>query len=285
MSAIARAVERLLGSEVVRAELLGGGCLEQVTRFTLADGRRAVAKGGPAPPVEAAMLRAMVTAGAPAPEVLAADEQVLVMSERPNSGSLGDAWGDLGRVLAVLHAARPPVDATGGMRSPVGSAAADGPYGWDDDYAYGPIALPNERSAHWPTFWAERRLLAHVERLPAAVARRVEALASDLPHRLPSAPPAALLHGDMWSGNVLVEGDRVSGLIDPACYYGHAEVDLAMLTLFGSPDRRFGDAYGLEPGWEERRPIYQLWPGMVHLILFGSGYRRMVEGLLAAARA
>ena len=274
MSQIARAVATLLNAEVVAAEALGGGCLEQVTRVTLADGRRTVAKGGPAPRVEADMLRALSAAGVPTPAVLAVDEAVLVMSERPNSGSLGDAWGDLGQVLATLHACLAPA-----------GEADPGPYGWDDDYAYGPIALPNERHAHWPAFWAERRLLPHLGRLPPALARRVEALADDLPNRLPDRPQASLLHGDMWSGNVLVEADRVSALIDPACYYGHAEVDLAMLTLFGSPDQRFWAAYPREPGWRERQPIYQLWPGIVHLVLFGSGYRPLVEGLLEAARA
>jgi fructosamine-3-kinase len=88
----------------------------------------------------------------------------------------------------------------------------------------------------------------------------------------------------MWGGNVLVAGKKVSGLIDPACYYGHVEVDLGMLTLFDRPDAAFYDAYGrLEPGLEERLTIYRLWPALVHLRLFGSGYRPMVERFLSAA--
>jgi fructosamine-3-kinase len=90
----------------------------------------------------------------------------------------------------------------------------------------------------------------------------------------------------MWGGNVLVDGTQVSGLIDPACYYGHDEVDIAMLTLFDHPDAEFYDAYGpLEPGHEERLTIYRLWPALVHLRLFGSGYRGMVERFLSAAGA
>jgi fructosamine-3-kinase len=120
--------------------------------------------------------------------------------------------------------------------------------------------------------------------LPAELARRVERLAAELPERLPVRPAFSLLHGDLWSGNVLVDGPRVSALIDPACYYGHGEVDLAMLTLFGSPGAAFWEAYRPAPGWDARRPVYQLWPAIVHLLLFGEAYRPMVDRLLAEAR-
>jgi fructosamine-3-kinase len=97
---------------------------------------------------------------------------------------------------------------------------------------------------------------------------------------LPSAAPA-LLHGDLWSGNILVRDGRLAALIDPACYHGDAEVDLAMLTLFDSPPDEFWEAYGpLEPGWRERRPIYQLFPALVHLRLFGAGYAGLADRLL-----
>ena len=131
-----------------------------------------------------------------------------------------------------------------------------------------------KRTEDWAYFWAERRLRVHLSHLPSALARRVEALAADLPNRLPARPTPALLHGDLWSGNILVTGDRVSGLIDPACYHGHTEVDLAMLGY---------EAYGLlDPGHDERTAIYRLWPALVHLRLFGAGYRPMVERLLQA---
>jgi fructosamine-3-kinase len=157
-------------------------------------------------------------------------------------------------------------------------------YGWTEDYAFGPLPIANGWVDDWPRFWAERRLRAHLAHLPSSLARRVEALASDLPNRLPARPTSSLLHGDLWGGNVLVAGDKVSGLIDPACYYGHGEVDLAMLTLFDRPDGAFYDAYGpLAPGLEERLVIYRLWPALVHLRLFGSGYRPMVERFLSEA--
>jgi len=103
---------------------------------------------------------------------------------------------------------------------------------------------------------------------------------------LPAEPPASLLHGDLWAGNMLVRDGRLAALIDPACYHGHAEADLAMICLFERPDTAFWDAYGpLEPGWEERRTIYQLFPALVHLRLFGASYEPLADRLLSEAGA
>ncbi|KAA5603152.1 fructosamine kinase family protein [Blastochloris sulfoviridis] len=266
MTALAAIGARLLGGGLRRAEPLAGGDLSEILRIELADGRSAIVKSGPAPQTEAAMLEAIAAAGAPAPRVLAASADALAIEELPTGGSLRNAWGSLGAALARLHD-------TLGTR-----------YGWPADYAFGPIAIANAFADDWPRFWAERRLMASVPHIPAPVARRVERLAADLADRLPARPEPSLLHGDLWGGNVLVDGDHVSGLIDPACYFGHCEVDLAMLTLFDRPGPAFYDAYGaLEPGADERLVIYRLWPALVHLRLFGSGYRGMVEGMLAAA--
>ncbi len=106
-------------------------------------------------------------------------------------------------------------------------------------------------------------------------------LAARLAGLLPPAPPPAFLHGDLWTGNILVEGGRLAALVDPACYGGDAEVDLAMLTLFDTPPEPFWEAYGEpEPGWEQRRTLYQLFPALVHLRLFGATYAGLVERLL-----
>ncbi|GEP11637.1 fructosamine kinase family protein [Methylobacterium gnaphalii] len=266
MSGLAEHGAALLGGRLLRAEAIGGGSLSSVIRILLDDGREAIAKDGPAPIVEAAMLRAIRASGAPAPEVFGADATGIVMACLPTGP--GDADRDLGHAVARLHAA------TGDR------------YGWESDYAFGEVAIENAWSEDWPSFWAERRLLCHCRHLDAPLARRLEALAARLAKLLPARPRPVLLHGDLWGGNVLTDGSRVSGLIDPACYHGHAEVDLAMLTLFGGPGSSFREAYGpAEPGFAERVPIYQLWPALVHLRLFGTGYRGMVETRLAAAGA
>ncbi|GAA0267892.1 putative ketoamine kinase [Methylorubrum aminovorans] len=266
MNALARRAAELLGVPVAEARPMAGGDLSPCLRLRLADGRDVVAKSGPAPREEARMLAAIAASGAPAPAVLAADETVLVLECLPATGTGQQAEADLGRVVARLH-------------------VTEGPrYGWHADYAFGSVAIENGWGDDWPAFWRERRLLCHAGHLPASLFRRVERLADDLTNRLPERPRAALLHGDLWGGNVLYAGERVSGLIDPACYHGHAEVDLAMLSLFGRPGPAFHAAYGtLEPGAAERAPIYKLWPALVHRRLFGAGYDGMVEGVLEAA--
>ncbi len=268
MNALADAGAALLGGALRRAEAKGGGCLSQILRIVLADGREAVVKGGGAARAEAAMLRAIAAAGVPAPAVLAVGDGVLVIEALDAGGSLSGAWASLGQVISTLHSAR-------GER-----------YGWAEDYAFGRVAIPNGGLDDWPSFWAERRLAVHLAHIPKGLARRVETLAGSLASLLPARPAPALLHGDLWGGNILSDGRRITGLIDPACYYGHAEVDLAMLTLFDSPSPAFYRAYGpLEPGQAERLPVYQLWPALVHVRLFGSGYHAMAERLLRACGA
>lgn len=256
---------RLLGTELLRQQRVSGGDLSEVVGIVLADGREAIVKSGPAPRVEAGMLERIAATGAPAPAVLGVNESVLVLERLPSDGRADLAWRDLGGVLRTLHAGR------------------SGAYGWDTDYAFGKVAILNAWQDDWPSFWAERRLASQVTYLGTDLSRRILTLASDLPNRLPKRPRPALLHGDLWSGNLLVSGDRISGLIDPACYYGDPEVDFAMLNLFGRPGGDLAAEYGpLEPGYEERRHVYQLWPAIVHLRLFGAGYRSLVDGLLGA---
>jgi fructosamine-3-kinase len=198
------------------------------------------------------------------PDVLAADDAVLVLSLVDDAGSVSSAWSDLGRVLATLHACHGPH------------------YGWACDYAFGPVAIVNAETDDWPAFWGEHRLVNNAGFVGTGLARRLETLAADLSNRLPKRPPPSLLHGDLWGGNVLVADGKVSALIDPACYYGDGLVDVAMLQMFDHPAPAFFSAYGKsEAGHRERLMIYRLWPALVHLRLFGSGYRPLVERLLS----
>ena len=223
-------------------------------------------KTGPDPATEAAMLRALAASGVPTSRVLGVSDEILVIEPLPTGGQLSGAWASLGAILATLHQSRGEC------------------YGWPQDYAFGPVSIRNAWSEDWPGFWAERRLLIHAGHVPPDLTRRIETMATRLVDRLPARPPPVLLHGDLWSGNILSREDQITGLIDPACYYGHNEVDLAMLKLFDQPSRAFEAAYGpLDAGDEDRLPIYQLWPALVHLRLFGSSYRGLVERLLAAA--
>ncbi len=243
---------------------LHGGDLSQVTLLDLEDGRSVVAKTGPLVETEAAMLRTMAGTEAPVPAVLGVSGRHLFLEYLPESSASAAGWTALARGLNHLH-------------SHTGEA-----FGWPEDYAFGSVEIHNSSRANWPSFWIENRLLPSLPHLPAKLACRIETAAARLPDLLPAQPDAALLHGDLWSGNVLFGPTGSAHLIDPACYFGHNEVDLAMFTLFGQPPAAFWQEYGaVEPGAEIRLAAYQLWPALVHFRLFGSGYRGMVEQRLS----
>lgn len=255
---LSRRIANLTGTTVTDLTPLQGGDLSAVTRATLADGRKIVVKQGPLVAAEAGMLSALAPF---APLVLFQTDDLLLMEYLP----VGPAnWRHLGQVLRQVHdrpAPRP---------------------GWASDYAFGHVSILNTPLTTWPDFWAARRLRPFIPYLPAAMGNRVSALCDDLHTVLPDTPPR-LLHGDLWTGNIHFSGGN-AWLIDPACYYGDPEVDLAMLHLFGTPPPEFWQGYGpTRAGYEKRQPIYQLWPALVHLRLFGTGYLRMCDTLLARA--
>lgn len=261
------ALKALLGARVTRLSRPHGGDLSDVYQAELVDGRRVVAKTGSMVEAEARMLEAMARSGAAVPAVLATSPGLVALEFLPETGSSPEGWRALGVALAKLH----------------GTTGAS--YGWEEDYAFGPVGIPNSRMSDWPAFWAERRLLPCAAALPGDARTRLERLCLRLSALLPASPPASLLHGDLWSGNALFSG-RAAYMIDPACYHGDGEVDLAMLSLFGAPPPTFLEGYGsLRPGAAARRPIYQLWPALVHLRLFGAGYLGLVSRLLDEAGA
>jgi fructosamine-3-kinase len=263
MSAFSRKVAELTGTAEERIERLAGGDLSEVLLVPRSDGRAAVAKPAISG-AEAAMLRSIAAAGVPAPLVEAEYDGILLLDFVANDGIFSPAaWREIGSALRRLHAR-------------IGEA-----YGWPVDYRLGTVELSNRPLGDWPRFWAEHRLVSTASVLDRPWRERVETLAKRLPELLPAFPPPAHLHGDLWSGNILVAGGQLAALIDPACYHGHAEVDLAMVALFDTPPHDFWESYGpLDDGWKERRPLYQLFPALVHLRLFGPSYAGMVDRLL-----
>jgi fructosamine-3-kinase len=268
VSAFAGRVAALTGVAEDRLERLGGESVSEVLLVRRA-GHLTVAKKSPSVAAEAAMLRRLVQAGVPAPAVEGEYDNVLLLGYVENDGVFSArAWEDLGRQLRILH----------------GDVSAA--YGWPIDYAIGTVAFDNRETADWPRFWGEQRLAATAAVLDRPWRERIERLVHRLPDLLPAHPPPALLHGDLWTGNILVRDGAVVGFIDPACYHGDAEVDLAMLELFCSPPEAFFEAYGpLAPGWRERLPLYQLFPALVHVRLWGAGYHSMADRLLTALGA
>lgn len=266
MTAFAERVAELTGVAEDRLERLAGGDLSEVLLVPRGVGPPLVAKGGPNVAGEAAMLRALAAAGVSVPAVEGEYDSILLIDHVPNDGLMSpNAWADVGAAVARLHAQQ-------------GDA-----YGWPVDHALGTVALDNREGQDWVRFWGEQRLLAAASLLDRPWRVRIETLVSRLGELLPRTPRPALLHGDLWAGNILVEGGRLAAFIDPAIYYGHAEVDLAMLCLFSAPPDAFWTAYGeREEGWEARLPLYQLFPALVHLRLFGPTYAPMVARLLDA---
>ncbi|MBV7410357.1 fructosamine kinase family protein [Maritimibacter sp. DP1N21-5] len=257
----------LFGECIARRRALHGGGLSQVSHVTLRDGRAMVVKMGPLVAREARMLTALRDARTPVPEVLGQSGAFLFLEHLEEAAPGAASWAAVGDVLSRQH------------------AVTGTDYGWTESYAFRNVIIPAQGGTDWPDHWAATRLLPQIRHLPG-LGQRLTRACERLPRLLPRAPRPGLLHGDLWTGNILFGPGGQIHFIDPACAYGDREVDLAMLTLFGRPGPEFDRAYGpLEPGWEVRRHVYQLWPALVHLRLFGTSYRGLVERLLAAIGA
>jgi fructosamine-3-kinase len=122
--------------------------------------------------------------------------------------------------------------------------------------------------------------------LPSPLFKRIERLAERIEDYLSEPPFPSLLHGDLWTGNVLVREGRIAGFVDPAIYCGHPEIELAFTTMFGTFGEAFFEVYEslmpLEPGFHEiRARLYNLYPSLVHVRLFGASYLAGIERTLA----
>jgi fructosamine-3-kinase len=275
---LAAAIAAATGSPPRAATRVGGGDINDAWRVELHDQRQAFVKTRPDVPAGeyAAEAAALAWLGEPegglaVPAVLGVTDDVLVLEWLPQSAP-GDPAA-LGRGLAAVHAA--------------GAAALGaGPSGAVAPLRVGPLELPNDPLPDWPSFYAERRLrpllapAADRGALSAAGVRAVEAVCEDIADLAGPPEPPARLHGDLWSGNVLWSAGRPH-LIDPLAYGGHREVDLAMLRLFGSPGPAFLAAYDertpLAAGHQERVELWQLFPLLVHAVLFGGSYGAAAE--------
>lgn len=245
---------------------------------TTADGRQAFRKhsGGVPDPrfrAEAEGLAALAATGTVlTPGVIGVSDHELV-TERIQPGQASTAsWIQLGHQLAAMHDIPQPC------------------FGFSSDNFCGDTPQPNHQMQDGYAFFAEQRL-AHqggmaVEAglLESAHLDALLRLGSRLPELVPLQGPA-LLHGDLWSGNVLFANDGQPVVIDPACYWGWPEADLAMCALFGGFPEPFFKAWEErwrpEPGWRDRSPLYQLYHVLNHLNLFGGGYRAQALAIVS----
>ncbi|MGW9024182.1 fructosamine kinase family protein [Streptomyces sp. NPDC055722] len=255
-----------------------------LSEVTLDGGPVVMVKRGHAPGAvraEAAGLRWLADATAVrVPAVHGHDGQWLVTDRVPPGRPSARAALRFGRGLAALHAAGAPA---------FGAPPPDGP----EDAYIGLAPMRNVPGDEWPGWYAEHRVLPYLRRavddgtLRHSEAVVVERVCEQLPGLAGPAEPPARLHGDLWNGNVLWGADEDVWLIDPAAHGGHRETDLAMLHLFGCPHLdRVLDGYQetapLSPGWRGRIALHQLFPLLVHAVLFGRVY---AEQAMTAARA
>ncbi len=287
---VAAGVAAATGRAVAALRPVGGGDINEAYAVAFDDGGEAFVKTRPqAAPgeyaTEAAGLAWLAAAdGAPRvprvlavcdPEEAAGPGRRLLVLEWIGEGHLG-AGGEeaLGRGLASLHAAGAPAFGAlaPGARPPL---------------RIGPLELPAGTRESWAALYAEQRLAPLLrparERgaLSAAAARAVDAVCARMDELAGPAEAPARLHGDLWSGNVMADAQGAPIVIDPAAHGGHREVDLAMLALFGGPRPRvlaaYDEALPLPVGHEDRVELWQLFPLLVHAVLFGGGYGAAVE--------
>lgn len=287
------ALAAALGAQVRSATPLAGGDINEAYRVELSDGRRLFLKTHPSPPrgmyaTEAAGLRWLAEpagGGASTSERLAVPE-VLAVSDGDDGPSflalelmepgrpLGDFDERLGRGLAELHRRGAPS------------------FGFSEDNFIGVLPQSNRPWETWVDFYRHERLAAQLalprarSLLPSGLRQRFERLLADLERWAGPPEPPARLHGDLWGGNLHRTASGHPALIDPAVYGGHREMDLAMMRLFGGFSARvfaaYEEAFPLSPGARERVALWQLYPLLVHVNLFGGGYVSQVADRLSA---
>jgi protein-ribulosamine 3-kinase len=201
------------------------------------------------------------------------DYQSILLEFVEQKAKKPDYWEVLGAGLATLHKKTSPT------------------FGLNHDNYIGSLPQHNQPSTSWLDFFIEKRLNFQLQLAlkTRKVEKKTDSLFQGLFKKLPSLLPAekpALLHGDLWGGNLITNSTGLPCLIDPAVYYGNREAEIAFTTLFGGFSDRFYEAYNhalpMSSGFEKRYDLYNLYPLLVHVNLFGGGYVSQVVSILRA---
>ncbi len=280
---IADEIEQSTGLRPVHSQMLGGGSINQAARAATSEGA-VVVKWNKASlhrmfETEATGLRLLSDAGTDLviPNVFhhgrsdKQDYSWIVMEYIPGGRGGRQADRSFGSGLAALH------------------RNVFSRYGLDHDNFIGRLPQSNTFCDSWVPFFMEERIAPQLRQavdaglLPSSCISSLDALRRRAEELFPD-EPASLLHGDLWSGNYLYTSQGGVSIIDPAVYYGHREMELAFTGLFGRFPEDFYDAYEeawpLEPGFEARKSLYNLYPVLVHVNLFGHGYTGQAASII-----
>ncbi len=271
-------IEKLIKQPILRATALAGGMISRVFKIETRSGDVLVAKIGDGSHdlrIEGFMLSYLQTQSKlPVPQVYHKQVDMLLM-EYIDGASGWDkvSLAHLGQLLAHCH-----------------QISAE-KYGLQRDTLIGPLRQPNAQSDSWIAFFQKHRLqyMIGVARksgnLPPKMDARLQEFAAHSERYLLEPAKPALIHGDMWRTNVITRGGAIAGIIDPALYYGHNEMELAYMTLFDGVGQEFFAAYReIQPidndFFASRRHVYNLYPLLVHLRIFGAKYLPPIDATL-----
>lgn len=201
------------------------------------------------------------------------DKQYLILEWLDKGSPKKDMWEKFGQGLATLH--KKPQEY----------------FGLNEDNYIGSLQQKNTRHSDWTTFYAECRILLLVKILfdegtySKSDLAKAEKFCQRVKEIFPSEPPS-FLHGDLWAGNYMIHSSGYAAIYDPAVYFGHREMDIGMTKLFGGFDQQFynayNEAYPLEKDWQKRLSLAQLYPILVHAVLFGGHYISSAKNIMAS---
>ena len=275
--ALKRKIETIIDRKIIGSRALSGGKVSRIFRLDL-EGRETLAakleSGAHDLRIEGYMLNYLRQhSSLPVPQVFHVEPNLLLMEYIDGAAGLDEgSEAHLGELMAVCH-----------------QITSDA-YGLERDTLIGPFHQPNSPSESWIEFFREQRLMYMTDvarqtgHLPRQMTQRLKRFADKVDRYLIEPQAPSLIHGDLWKENVLVRHSRVVGIIDPALYYAHNEMELAYILLFNTAGDDFWKAYEqtqpLDADFMLRRQVYSIYPLLVHVAYFGRKYLNDLDSRL-----